>query len=232
VLAGDAWFADTALDFGNKDAAQNLPGKWIYEIGELQGFNRGDVTRIKAFISSQKDSFRPSYGRRTEDFPRGCVFVGTTNDEHYLTDTTGNRRYWPVSCGKVNIAALEHDRDQLWAEAVARYQAGERWWLEGAEEQLARAEQAEREAEDPWKAELEAFLTVTPLPAHGFAMGQLMGSAGSDSEDASPGIYIPVERRTAATTQRIGRIMKQLGYERITTRLPDGSTPKHYFPKK
>src|SRR5688572_24089947 len=89
ALAGQEWFADTALDFDSKDAAQCLQGKWLYEIGELASFNRTEANRIKAFVSSQSDNLRPSYGRRNVDFPRQCVFVGTTNDGKYLTDTTG-----------------------------------------------------------------------------------------------------------------------------------------------
>ncbi|MGG2035188.1 VapE domain-containing protein [Pseudomonas aeruginosa] len=70
--------------------------KWISELGELDAFNKADSTKAKQFFSASVDTFREKYGRRSRDVPRQCVFVGTTNQEEYLKDTTGNRRYWPV----------------------------------------------------------------------------------------------------------------------------------------
>jgi hypothetical protein len=93
---------------------------------------RPEVERVKAFLSRAVDHYRPSYGRRSQDFPRQCVFAGTTNSDVYLADETGNRRFWPVRVGAIELDELRAVRDQLWAEAVAAFGKGEDWWL-GAE---------------------------------------------------------------------------------------------------
>ena len=96
ILAGDEWFADEIADLGTKDSAQDLRGKWIVELAEVAALRRAALERMKAFISRNVDHYRPSYGRRSMDFPRQCVFAGTTNADAYLADETGNRRFWPV----------------------------------------------------------------------------------------------------------------------------------------
>jgi predicted P-loop ATPase len=145
------WFTDEIADLGTKDSAQDLRGKWLVEIAELSAMKRAEVERIKAFISRKVDHYRPSYGQRSEDFPRQCVFIGSTNADAYLADETGGRRFWPVRIGKIDIERLRRDRDQLWAEAVAAYKAGEKWWLDEEAENLARAEQEDRRQQDPWE---------------------------------------------------------------------------------
>jgi putative DNA primase/helicase len=90
---------------------------------------RGEVEKVKAFITRSTDRFRPSYGRRVIEVPRQAVFFGSTNALEYLKDETGGRRFWPVRCGRIDHDAIARDRDQLWAEAVALYNAGEPWWL-------------------------------------------------------------------------------------------------------
>jgi hypothetical protein len=209
ALAGDDWFADTPLDLESKDAAQCLQGKWLYEIGELHSFNRTETTRIKAFVSSQSDNLRPSYGRRNQDFPRQCIFIGTTNGTEYLSDTTGNRRYWPVRCRAVDVAGLRRDRDQLWAEAAARYAAGEPWWLEGEEVALAEAQQADREAVDPWAAQLADWLEPQPAPGvprsaprDHFTMAEVLTGA----------LRLGIGEQSQAIATRVGKLLAKLGW--------------------
>ncbi len=155
-----AWFADTPLVIGDKDSYQNLRGKWIYEIGELSGLKGRDVDRTKNFLSASVDNLRPSFGKRNRDFVRALVFAASTNDHHYLTDRTGNRRFWPVKVlGDVDRKAIGRDRDQLWAEAVHRYRAGEEWYANTPEfRALAREEQTERLPDSPWLGPIEAWL--------------------------------------------------------------------------
>lgn len=137
------WFAEGISDIGTKDACQDIVGKWIVELGEMASVNKRDVNKNKKFLSTQSDRYRPSYGRVSKDVKRQCVFVGTVNpDGGYLSDPTGDRRYWPVRTGVVDVDRIKEDRDQLWAEAVQRYQGGERWWMES--EELAKVQQDSR----------------------------------------------------------------------------------------
>jgi len=124
VLA-EPWFTDEIADLGTKDAAMQTRGVWIIEIAELDSMSRADVSKIKGFISRTTDRFRPPYGKRLVESPRQCVFAGSVNHSTYLRDETGGRRLWPVACTRILIDDLVRDRDKLWAEAVARYRAGE-----------------------------------------------------------------------------------------------------------
>jgi putative DNA primase/helicase len=159
ALCGE-WFADTPFVMGDKDAFQALRGKWLYEISELDAFNRAEATRAKAFISSGVDSYRAPYDRNVKDWPRQCVFAGTTNQHEYFKDSSGNRRYWPLSCdGEVNIDALRSVREQLFAEAVQRYKAGDRWYPTAQEQrELFDPQQEHREIGDPWMISLQKYV--------------------------------------------------------------------------
>jgi predicted P-loop ATPase len=113
--------------------------------------SRAEAGVLKAFLSRRVDHYRQSYGRRTADFPRQCVFAASTNKDNWAGDETGGRRFWPVRCGEIDIAALARDRDQLLAEALAEYSDGRHWWLEDeAVIKTAAEEQADRFETDPW----------------------------------------------------------------------------------
>jgi predicted P-loop ATPase len=157
ALAGE-WFRDSLpSDLNGKDAALHLAGAWIIELSELDSLSRSERTTIKAFLSRDTDSYRPPYGRRTEDAPRGCVFIGTTNSDSYLRDESGNRRFWPIRCGNtIDVEKLQRERDWLWAEAVALYKGGALWWLlDDATIASANQEQSTRFDSDPWQARIE-----------------------------------------------------------------------------
>jgi putative DNA primase/helicase len=138
------WFAGNLPDIHSKDAPLQLLGRWIIEIAELKAVRNSQVEATKSFITETVDTFRPPYGRRTAQFPRQCVFIATTNETEYLRDRTGNRRYWPVRCGRIDIDALTRDRDQLWAEAVKLFRDGEAWHLTREESELAADQQRQR----------------------------------------------------------------------------------------
>lgn len=157
------WFADEIADLGSKDGAQDVRGKWLIELGELSAVKRGDTERVKAFMSRGIDHYRPSYGRRSVDIPRQCVFAGTTNNDNYLRDETGNRRFWPVKAEIIDRKRLALDRDQLWAEALHLYRAGADWWLTRDEDRIAVVEQAARVQEDPWDDPVAQWLSRTTL---------------------------------------------------------------------
>lgn len=146
VLAGD-WFADTGLVLGDKDSYQQLQGRWLYEFGELDSFGKAEVTKIKSFIASAADYFRASFDRRAREYPRQIVFGGTTNEDHYLTDPTGNRRFWPVRVTRtIDIDWVVSVREQLFAEALHRWREGARMHPTPEEERQLFAPQQEQRA--------------------------------------------------------------------------------------
>lgn len=153
TFGGEDFFLDSVGDIRSKDTLMTMQGKLIVEIAELASFRKSENEEIKAFITRQVDEYRPPYGRTVVKRPRYFVLAGSTNeiDEGYLTDDTGNRRYWPVKCKSIDADAVEHDAGQLWAEAVVRYQKGERTWLTSEEAVFSSHEQKQRFMEDAWQ---------------------------------------------------------------------------------
>jgi|GEM_PF-2198557 len=158
ALAGDDWFSDTPLNLSNKDAYMQLRAAWIYEIAELEGFRGRDRTTIKAFLSAQDDTFRLPYGRRAERHDRHTVFCATTNDDAFLSDPTGSRRFWPVRVGKIDLEWLRANRENLWSEAVALYERKEPWWLSRGGEKERGLVADEFTSQDAWGELIESWL--------------------------------------------------------------------------
>ena len=151
---GGKWFSDslTISDMRDKSAAEKLQGYLILELGELAEIKKMDVETVKSFVSRNDDKYRPSYGTTVESHPRQCVIVGSTNCESgFLRDITGNRRFWPVRVGGASAKKAWEltEVEQVWAEAIVKYRAGEELFLTGLEAQMAYAEQADAmEADD------------------------------------------------------------------------------------
>jgi predicted P-loop ATPase len=200
----DAWFTDEIADLGTKDAAQDLRGKWLIEMGELSAIQRGALERVKAFLTRKVDHYRPSYGKRSEDHPGHCIFVGSTNSDSYLQDETGNRRFWPVRCGEIMIENLRRDAPQLWAEAVLAFHAGTKWWLDRDMEQAAREHQEERLITDPWEWRICDHV-----------VGKVEVSV---AEILDACIKIPAERQTQRDENRVARILRAMKWERKQAR--------------
>jgi predicted P-loop ATPase len=135
LAINDQWFTDRLSHIASKDAALEIVGVLIAEIAEGDALAHASTSAMKAFISRRRDRFRPPWGKHLISVLRQCVFAVTLNPSAggYLKDATGARRFWPAAChGIVDRDGLEQNRDQLWAEAVHRYKAGESWWLETA----------------------------------------------------------------------------------------------------
>lgn len=160
----DEWFLETSIEMGSKDSYQSLRGKWIIEFGELDSLSRSEVSKVKQYISERTSSYRPSYGRRLVDFRRQCGFAGSTNDSQYLKDETGATRFHPVTVTKsIDIEGLEKEVEQLWAEAVVRYRAGEEPFLrdEVVKREAAKITEARRQAH-PWEEPVLRWLRRLP----------------------------------------------------------------------
>ncbi len=200
TLFGEQWFSDTPLDLNSKDRFVGLRSNWCHEFAELDALGRAEIARVKSFLSSQTDDFRPPYGKSNVKVPRRCVFVGTTNEYDYLKDASGNRRFWPVRCGAIDIPALARDRQLLWAEALAMFQDHEIWWPEGSEVRLCEKAQEERLQRDAWQGELERYLAKPTTP--GFVtMADLLGDA----------LDLRREKWDSNVQARVGRCMHAIG---------------------
>ena len=151
-ILGKDWFSDSLTTFEGKEAAELIQGTWINEVGELTAFTKQETQVIKQFLSKTDDIYRAAYGRRTEKYPRRCVFFGTSNDAEFLKDTTGNRRFWPVDVGThLSKKSVWRDLplavDQVWAEAFVYWQLGESLYLSKEVERMAQeAQEAHRES--------------------------------------------------------------------------------------
>lgn len=151
---GGQWFSDTFTTMQGKDAYEQVQGVWLMEVGELAGMRKAEAETIKLYISKQRDRFRPAYGRRLQEFPRQCVFIGTTNESQFLRDTTGNRRFWVVDTPNEPTRDLWEDLTPetvrlIWAEAVEIYKTGETLYLPRDLEEKAREVQEAYEEENP-----------------------------------------------------------------------------------
>lgn len=204
ILAGPGNHSDQEiLTLDAKAQIELLEGVWFYELGEVEGLNRAEVNRIKAFASRMVDRSRMAYAHYSTARPRQAIFIGTTNDDKYLRDQTGNRRFWPVKTGFIDIEALRRDRDQLLAEAASRERQGESISLPEELWEAAAVEQAARLEEDPWLEKLSAergraYGDVVRVFTH-----ELLGET----------LQIAPAHQTQAHTKRLATLMRQLGWE-------------------
>jgi predicted P-loop ATPase len=209
------WFADELAEIGSKDAALQLAGKWIIELGELDNIARPDVSRIKSFMSRECDWYRPPYERRAIDQPRQCVFAGTVNHKEYLRDETGGRRFWPIVCSLINIEGLAASRDQLWAEARHRYFKGECWWLDTAELVGDAEEQQEaRYQHDAWEPLVTEYISSRSSVSVGEILKHKLG--------------IPVDKWNQIDQNRVARCLRLIKWERKQVRAA-GSTQRMWL---
>lgn len=151
---GGPWFSDTFGTMQGKESYEQILGVWIVEVGELAGMRKAEVDAIKLYLTKQTDRFRPAYGHRLQEFPRQCIFIGTTNETQFLRDTTGNRRFWVVATPNEPAHDMETDLTPetvqlIWGEAVELYKKGEALYLPPELEKMAREIQEAYEEENP-----------------------------------------------------------------------------------
>lgn len=207
ILGGD-WYGDTELDLQSKDAMSALRGKMIYEFPELGALARSEERRQKSFLSRRVDEYRPVYGRREIKAPRQVVFGGSTNEHEWNKDPTGGRRFWPVDC---EIEQIDHEglravRDQLFAEALVRVEAGERYWPTSEEQrQFFDIEQLRVEQQDS---------LVDAL--HDWVYARIADFSAYDA--AAEGLKIDASKLTRDLQTRIGIALRKLGCTRVERR--------------
>ncbi len=208
VLASP-WFTDAPLHIQDKSAIETMRGKWIVELAEMDALTKYESQTIKGFLSRTEDRCRMAYERKTKNFPRQNIFVGSLNPEltGWLKDKTGNRRYWPVAVARIDLKELKHVRHELWAEAVEIYKKGEELFVrEAAMRDLMNQEVENRMQEDPWFTLVEEYLhthvndhmtkqgiTVSPAEVYSRCIG---GSAAT--------FRLPEANRISVTLKRLG----------------------------
>lgn len=202
ILASEDWFDDSLGQISDKDERLKLHVTWFIEWAELESvFKRRDQASVKAFLTCSRDYIRLPYGRSVQAFDRPSIIVGTTNQDEFLADPTGNRRFWIVPVQKtIDLVQLHQERDRIWAAAVALYKAGEQWWLSQSDEQLSSALIAEYQIGDPWQEAIAEFVTE-----------MTMVTSDQVLDDC---IRLDLDKQGREAQMRVATILKQLGWTR------------------
>jgi predicted P-loop ATPase len=203
TLAGGIYFDDSLGAVSDKDERLKMHRAWFVEWSELETvFSRRDVSATKAFLSSAVDMLRPPYHRDTQDFPRASIIVGSTNKDEFLSDETGNRRFWVVPVKKkIDVETLTQERDAIWAAALLAYKSGEKWWLTSEEDDfLAQANQS-WQATDVWEVAILDYLQDKPT------------CTISDLLTKAIGLELPKQNK--AEQMRVSTILRRNGWIRV-----------------
>jgi predicted P-loop ATPase len=243
ILAGDAFFSDQhILGKDDKTVQEQLCGIWMHECADLTGLRKAETEHVKAFASRQVDRARPAYGRVLTKQPRRCIEWATTNDDTYLQSQTGNRRFWPMVCGVIDLNALLRDRQQLLGEA-AHYEAeGESIVLDQKLWSTMRVEQEQRRVKDAWEYLLRDIGSVkverrNPLTGQweGCIVDIINVSAGREQVFAkdllNDVLNVPKVQQDTRTSMRLAATMKTLGWQRNVSGMItiDGERGYGYF---
>ena len=216
------WYLDTNFGHKDKDLIDCMRGAWIIEISELSGMGKKDVDWLKSFLSRKVDRVRLAYAARSKDFKRKCVFIGTYNpsgNNMYLRDDTGNRRFWPIVCGeKTDIDYVIKNRSQLWAEALVRFKAEEKYYIDDPEAlEILSGVHRERELESPTFHTIKEWLK-------GQSSEVLMVNIIEDCLKINTVNKMPRDLLSVSTT--IGIIMRRLRWRKGT----NDNSNKYYCP--
>lgn len=209
IIASDEFFSDASF-LGARDAREVLEatrGVWILECAELDGMGKRDVSALKATIARQSDTGRPAYARCAVTVPRRYVLAGTTNEERFLLDPTENRRFWPIAVGVIDLDGLRAARDQLIAEALARYRSGDyRLTLFGEAAAGANEAQARRRVVDD--GYVERLENLAPC-------GKREGSWVVTTEAVYRHLDIPNKDRCGNVPHKVREAMAALGWKAL-----------------
>ncbi len=221
AVIGGTYFTEQHESVTGKGFFEILQGKFLVEIGEMDAFNKSEVSKVKQVITCQSDRFREPYATFAEDHPRQCIFVGTTNRTDWNRDETGARRFWPIACtGEIDVAGIERNREQLFAEAAKAVLVGENWWTMPTIE--TEAEQHARYSFDIWHDKVADWLESAGYPHITIPQVCEMALQIVDSTKLDD-----------AVRRRVSNILKVLGWETTKTRrLREDKEPAHCWRKK
>ncbi len=218
ILASEDWFDDSVGAVGDKDERLKLHQSWLIEWAELETvFRRKDVSAAKAFISTQVDLIRPPYGRIVKEFPRPSIIVGSTNEQEFLADPTGSRRFWvvPVTIAAIPLERLAEERDRIWAAATHAYLSGERWQLSMEERKLAAIENQDYQSSDPWEEVVIDYCTgLTEV---------------TTSQILLDACHVDIENQDKRSQMRVAAILKSNGWG-SARRSAHGIKKRFWFP--
>jgi len=201
TFGGVAYFTDAIQDIHSKEASMMMQGVFIVEMAELNTLRVHEINDIKAWITRQIDQYRPPFGTSILKAPRQCVLAGTVNPTGgYLKDSTGNRRFWPVWSASVDFEAIENDREQIWAEAVAVHLTGEPLYLVGDEIRIANEQQKERFEDDIWADDIDQYVATMDE----VTVREILHAV----------LEIPKERRSKLQEARVARHLGHRGWTR------------------
>lgn len=215
----------------DKDTQMQATEAWFVELSELASVSKSTLHSLRGYLTKRVDQIRVPYAESHEDYDRRCVFVGTTNDDQPLIDPDGNRRYWVVACGEINIRGLAAQRDQIWAEAVYLFRKYQeemaakvpeeemryRWWLTRSEQDMADVENGIFMQDNPMEDDIKMWLTnPKKKPEHITAtqMAKVALHVSSEQLANDPGI-----------ASQVGKTLKNLGWERVRK----GTDPHRYW---
>lgn len=232
LMHDPTWYAASTAGIDNKDFYQNLLGVWLMSFDELDSLSRGSIARVNSVLTSTRDKYRKSYGRSSDDYPRACGFCGSTNVKQYLNDPTGARRFWPVRVLKtVDFERISRERDQLWAEAFVRWSRKEPWHVNTPElRKLCEDEQEQRLEIDSWEEILLRWFndptkfSHTPVVVEKDSVFKGVrafdGSKGVTTADVLEHAIGKLKGQwSQGEAQRIGKILRRLGLERVQFRV-------------
>lgn len=237
---GQKWFSDSLKTFENKEAGEHLQRGWIFEISELAAMKKSEIEEVKAFLSKTEDRYRVAYDRVVSEFPRKCVFFGTTNTKEFLHDMTGNRRFWPVEVDPERRTKnhwtdmTEETVQQIWAEVLTWYRAGESLELDDATRAEALQRQEDHLDVDPREGLIREWLEEEETDEMGRPTGQkrqrvcavqvlveCLGKRRNEITIWDARDVIAILRRIPGWRERKGKAkMPGYGAQRVFERLP------------
>lgn len=213
IVPDQQFFVEINLTDKDSDLARLMRGKLVVELGELKGMRAREVEHTKAFVTRRHESWVPKFREFSTTYPRRCVLIGTTNDDEFIEDSTGARRFNPIRVARADREAIERDRLQLWAEAAATFRIDLDLGGDGViwqdAERLAREVHAEFTHDDIWTESVERWL----------AGREEQGAPFTAAECLSGALLLPGNQLHSGSKRRLALILKRLGYEQQSPRV-------------